>query len=88
MNTLPSTLTASEARSNLYDMLDQVQNYLRRFVITHHGKPRAVILSLDEIESLEETADILAIPGARASILRGVAQVKKHQGKNFDKFTS
>lgn len=81
MQTLPSTLTASEARMNLYDMLDEVKKYLKRFVITHHGKPQAVVIPIDEIESLEETAELLAIPGARTSILRGLRQA--HTGKGI-----
>ncbi len=77
MNTLPSTLTASEARANLYDMLEEVNKYFKRFVITRKGKPQAIVLSMDEVETLEETAEILAIPGARASIRRGLKQIKE-----------
>ncbi len=80
MQTLPATLTASEARINLYDMLDEVKKYLKRFVITHHGKPQAVVIPIDEIESLEETAEILTIPGARTSILRGIKQAQNGKG--------
>ncbi len=83
MNTLPSVLTASEARANLYDMLEEVNKYFKRFVITHKGKPQAVVLPMDEVESLEETAEILAIPGARESIKKGMAQIKQGKGIPF-----
>lgn len=55
---LPSTLTASEARSNMYDMLEQTTTYLRRFIITHKGKPSAVLMPIEDLESLEETTEI------------------------------
>ncbi|MFC1647338.1 type II toxin-antitoxin system Phd/YefM family antitoxin [Patescibacteria group bacterium] len=77
MNT--STLSASDARANIYDMLDDVQKHLKRFTITHKGKPAAVVMSISEVESLEETAEILAIPGARESIKKGMEEAK--QGK-------
>jgi PHD/YefM family antitoxin component YafN of YafNO toxin-antitoxin module len=34
-------------------------------------------MSEEELESLEETAEILAIPGAKEAIDRGVEQAKK-----------
>ena len=48
-----------------------------RVTITVNGKPKAVVLSPEELESLEETAEILAIPGAKARIKRGEKQIKK-----------
>ena len=57
---IPSTLTVSYARTNLYDMLEEVQKYLRRFIITHHGKPQAVLMPIADLESWEETLDIMS----------------------------
>ncbi|KKU20511.1 MAG: hypothetical protein UX31_C0038G0014 [Candidatus Nomurabacteria bacterium GW2011_GWA1_46_11] len=60
MTQIPSTLTVSDARTNLYDMMEEVRKYLRRFVITHHGKPQAVLMPVEDLESWEETLDILS----------------------------
>ena len=60
MQTLPTTLTASEARINLYNILDEVKMYLRRFVITHKGKPQAVVMPIEDMESWNETLEILS----------------------------
>lgn len=57
---IPSTLTVSDARTNLYDMMEEVRKYLRRFVITHHGKPQAVLMPVEDLESWEETLDIIS----------------------------
>lgn len=59
-NTLPSMLTVSDARANLYDMMEEVRKYLKRFVITHHGKPQAVLMPVEDLESWEETLDIMS----------------------------
>jgi prevent-host-death family protein len=70
-------IAISDARANLPDLVNKVNDNLERFVITINGQPRAVIMSEEELESLEETAEILAIPGAKEAIDRGVEQAKK-----------
>lgn len=53
---------------------------MKRLVISVSGQPKAVVLSLDEFESLEETAEILAAPAAYRKIKTGEAQAKKKKG--------
>src|SRR3989338_6573279 len=60
MTQIPSTLTVSDARSNLYDMMVEVRKYLWRFVIIHHGKRQAVLMPVEDLESWEETLYILS----------------------------
>ncbi len=67
----------SDARAKLPDLVNKVSDNLDRFVITINGQPKAVLVSEEEIESLEETAEILAIPSAKEAIDRGVEQAKK-----------
>ncbi|MFH0979654.1 MAG: type II toxin-antitoxin system Phd/YefM family antitoxin [Candidatus Roizmanbacteria bacterium] len=78
-----NTISISQFRSNLPKLIDEVDTYMKRLVISVSGKPKAIVLSLDELESLEETAEILAIPGAKQSVLRGLKQAKKRQGIPF-----
>ena len=49
----------SEARSNLTELLDDVEDRHEHVLITRNGRPAAVMLSADEYESLEETLEIL-----------------------------
>lgn len=60
MAQLASTLPANEARANFYQILEEAGNSLRRFTITHRGKTKVVIMSAEELESWEETLDILS----------------------------
>lgn len=46
-----------------------------RVTITRHGRPIAVVLSPDDLESLEETIDLLATPGALAAVREGDAEI-------------
>ncbi len=49
----------TEARSNLTELLDDVEDRHEHVLITRNGRPSAVILSANEYESLEETLEIL-----------------------------
>ena len=49
----------SEARSNLTELLDDLEKRHEHILITRNGRPSAVLLSADEFEALEETLEIL-----------------------------
>ena len=70
----------SDVRANLPDLVSKVNNSLGRVTITVNGQPKAILVSSEELESLEETAEILAIPGAKRSIKEGLREAKKGQG--------
>jgi antitoxin YefM len=72
-----TTIAISDFRSNLPSLVDQVSESLKRFVITVSGKPKAVVMSFDELESLEETAEILSTPGILKSIRESQKQIRK-----------
>ncbi len=74
---MSNLIAISDARANLPDLVNKVSDNLDRFVITINGQPKAVLVSEEEIESLEETAEILAIPGAKEAIDRGIVQAER-----------
>lgn len=80
---MTNVISISAARSQLPALIERVNKYFDRFLITVNGKPKAAVLSLEELESLEETAEILAIPGARESIKKGMMQIKKRHVVSF-----
>jgi antitoxin YefM len=49
----------TEARANLTELLDDVEDKHEHVLITRNGRPAAVMVSPDEYESLEETLEIL-----------------------------
>lgn len=67
----------SDLRSNLPSLINEVSEKLKRFIITVSGKPKAVVMSLEELESLEETAEILATPGALEAIRKSLEQIRQ-----------
>lgn len=60
--------TASDARANLYRLIDQAAESHEPIVIT--GKrSSAVLISEDDWRSIQETLYLLSIPGMRESII-------------------
>jgi len=65
------TLRASEARANLYRLLDEVAESHRPVSIA--GKrSNAVLISEEDWRAIQETLYLLSVPGMRASIRKGL----------------
>lgn len=71
------TIAISDLRANLPNLINRVSERLERLIVTVSGKPKAVVMSLEELESLEETAEILAIPGALRAIKKGQKEIER-----------
>ena len=52
----------SEVRNTLSEVVDRVERERERVVITRHGRAAAVLTSVDELESIEETLELLSDP--------------------------
>ena len=66
-----TTLNATEARSNLYSLIDEAANTHKPIIIT--GKrSNAVLLSEEDWNAINETLFLISIPGMRDSILDGM----------------
>lgn len=67
------TLTASEARANLYRLMDQTAESHQPIIIA--GKRHdAVLLSAEDWQAIQETLHLLSIPNLRESIKAGMAE--------------
>jgi antitoxin YefM len=65
----------AEVKNHLSEVVDRLEREHGRVVITKHGRPAAVMLSLDDLESLEETLAVLRDPDLMASIAEADAEV-------------
>lgn len=63
-------LPFSEAKAQLSELADRVEAEHDRILVTRNGRPSFVLLSPDDLESLEETLDILRDDELLASIRR------------------
>ena len=65
----------AEVKNRLSEVVDRLEREHGRVVITKHGRPAAVMLSLEDLESLEETLAVLSDPGLMAAIAEADAEV-------------
>ena len=66
-----TAITASEARANLYRLIDEAASSHQPLLIT--GKRnKAVLVSEEDWEAIQETLYLLSIPGMRESIREGM----------------
>ena len=77
-----NTLTASEARANLYRLIDQTVETHEPIIIS--GKRNsAVLLSAQDWSAIQETLYLLAAPGMRESIKAGMSEPLAESAKDL-----
>ena len=66
-------ITASEARADLYRLIDQAAESHQPILIS--GKrSSAVLVSAEDWQAIQETLYLLSVPGMRESIKQGMAE--------------
>lgn len=61
-------VNVTEVRDNLGDLLSQVTKKHERFTVTQHGKPVAVLVSVEDGEALEEIEERIDTLEARKAL--------------------
>lgn len=77
------TLTASEARANLYRLIDQAADSHQPIHIAGK-KASAVLVSAEDWQAIQETLHLLSIPGLRESIKEGMAEPLEESAQDLD----
>ena len=57
---MADTLPFSEVKAHLSELADRVESQHDRILVTRNGRPSFILMSPDELESLEETLDIMS----------------------------
>ncbi|MDQ7049152.1 MAG: type II toxin-antitoxin system Phd/YefM family antitoxin [Enterobacterales bacterium] len=78
-----STLTVTEARSNLYNLIDETAETHEPILIT--GKrSNAILLAEEDWRAVNESLYLLSIPGMRESIREGISTELTNCEKDLD----
>jgi len=65
---MSETLPLAQVKSKFSEMVDRVEQTHDRIVVTRNGRPAAVMMSPDELASIEDTLELLADPDARREL--------------------
>ena len=71
------TLSLSEAKMKLSELIDRVQSTDAEVVITKNGRPAAVLVSPDEFDGWRETISIQSDKELMVEIKKGMSALKK-----------
>jgi prevent-host-death family protein len=74
-----------DVKNRLSEVVDQVEREHDRVVITKHGRPAAVVLSIDDLESLEESLDIMGKPRLVGQIRDSLADLQRGAAQTLSK---
>lgn len=72
-----ATTTLADAKSRLSHYVQCAQDFHERTIITKNGRPVAAIISVDDLESMEETLAVLSDPELMAGIRVAEAEVAR-----------
>ncbi len=75
MMVMTETLPLAEVKAKLSEMVDRVEHTQDRITITRNGRAAAVLISPDELASLEDSLDLLSDPAAMAQLRDAQAAV-------------
>lgn len=78
------TMSYSESRAKYADTLSAVVNDREEVIITRAGHESVVIVSLDDYESLKETAYLLKSPANARRLLGSIERLESGQGIERD----
>ena len=78
------TLPLSEVRARLSQLVDEVESRHERVVITRKGRPAAVLVSHNDLESWQETLEITSDRALMTEVRRGIRQIERGRTKSYD----
>jgi antitoxin YefM len=78
------TIPLADAKARLSAVLDDVRDTHNRVVITRNGRPEAVLISVSDLETLEDTLDLLSTPGALDEIRAAEAEIARGEAIDAD----
>jgi antitoxin YefM len=85
MGSLAEHLPLAFVKNRLSDVVDRLEHEHGRIVITKHGRPAAVLMSIEDLEGLEATLEILSDPRVVRRIRKANAELEAGRAETLSK---
>jgi antitoxin YefM len=72
----------AEVKAHLSELVGRVSSHHERLTVTVHGRPSAVLLAIDDLESLEETIAVLSDSDAVRDLTEAEAEIARGEGES------
>jgi prevent-host-death family protein len=70
-----TTLPLGEVKTHLSELVGRVHDHHERVTVTVHGRPSAVLVSIEDLERLEETLSVLGDPATLRRLAESDAEL-------------
>ena len=74
---MTEVLAFSDVKAHLSELAERVEREHERILVTRNGRPSFVLMSPEDLDSLEETLDVLRDPELVASLARSRAEQER-----------
>ena len=82
-----SIIPLTEAKSRLSEIADEIHRTHERVSVTRNGREYVVIMSAEDLDSLEATIELLSDPSAQARIAQAEADIDRGEATTLDEMT-
>ncbi len=79
--TMMETFPLAQVKAHLSELVGRVNSQHDRVTVTVHGRPAAVLLSLDDLDALEETIAILSDTDTMRQLVASDAELARGEGE-------
>ena len=77
-----TSLPLAEVKAHLSELVGRVSTQHERLTVTVHGRPSAILLAVDDLESLEETIAVLSDTDALRDLIQAEAEIAHGEGES------
>ncbi len=84
METIHQYVPITQAKTNLLDLIRNINDSEDTIAITKNGVPEAVLMSMDKFRGLLETLEILSDESTMKSIKKSIREADKGNWLDFD----
>lgn len=77
-----ASLPLAEVKAHLSELVGRVSAQHERLTVTVHGRPSAVLLAVEDLESLEETIAVLSDTDALRDLIEAEAEIARGEGES------
>lgn len=82
--TMTTTLPLGEVKTHLSEIVGRIHDHHERVTVTVHGRPSAVLVSVEDLERLEETVSILSDPATMQRLADSDAEIARGETVSGD----
>lgn len=79
---MSESLPLAEVKAHLSELVGRVGTQHERVTVTVHGRPSAVLVAVDDLESMEETIAVLSDSAALHALVESDAELSRGEGED------